>query len=180
MHPVLWQVFPHLTLPSLQSLSFIGFVMMDDLSSFLPRHPQLQMLSFRSHNDRLTFPTEPHARLSLDSISKLAVSCQYVEPFFCHFDVLRLKYLDLHLGQGTPQSPIAALHSLSEYSSLHAISLRLTFHKHLTSCIPHPICYSPLMLLHLTRLSFDFKVPFLGPDTFVSQVASTLINVTII
>jgi hypothetical protein len=166
--------FPHITLPSLESLTINGSISMDDLLPFLSRHPHVNKLQLKSTGfEEIFFPIKERARLSLESLDALTISSNFVEAFFNCFETPGLTHINLHLRSTLSRTLRTALSVLSSLDDLDSISLRITFNSHLSGCIPSELPVCPPMLLQLTNLHLEFRYPIYSPDTFVSFLALT-------
>jgi hypothetical protein len=155
---------PNLTLPSLRALTIRGIISMDDLVPFLYRHLRLELLELKS-DESVVFPLY-HAHITLELLTVLSLSCEYVEPFLSIIDTPRLLSMKLFLRDGS--QPYQAFEALSAHPRLHAIAFRLMFDDDLLYCIPNPISLPAPELLDMTALEIHLVEPILE-DAFVSQ-----------
>jgi hypothetical protein len=162
--------FPRITLPSLQSLTINGFILMDDLLPFLSRHPHVTMLQLKTvGSEEVDLPSQERSRLTLGSLATLTISFDFIHAFFNYFDTPCLSIIHLHLRSTlSTTTPFDAFNMLSSLEELHSISLHISFNSHAASCIPRWMPLHPPMLHHLTRLHLEFRHSFNDTDTFVS------------
>jgi hypothetical protein len=165
----------NLTLPNLRAFVVRGVIAMNHLAPFLLRHPYLELLELTSMNEVVSSPLAVRGRISLDILTSLVITFDYVECFIAIIDTPRLISLNLHVRESPEQHPYRAVELLSAHPRLHAITLRLTFDGELFFCFPTPLPAHHPVLRNLTVLYVQFAEEVFFEEDFVSETSPILL-----